>query len=172
MRACALLLAVLGALAPVGCSETKAPTPVIHEPVAAQAATTPDERPQAVLPDGSTVVLELAVTQDEITQGLMFRPTLAEDRGMLFLFPELTFPSFWMKNTWVALDIVFLDTTGRVVDVSADAQPCPAEPCPRHVPSERALAVLELVAGAAAQHGIAIGSRVEFVYVSGYPQER
>jgi len=170
MRACALLLVILGTQAVVGCSETKS-TPVSREPVAAPVAVTPGVRPQAVLPDGSKIVLELAVTQEEITQGLMFRPALAEDRGMLFLFPELTFPSFWMKNTWTPLDIVFLDEEGRVVDVAANAQPCPAEPCPRHVPADRALAVLELVAGAAAQHGIKAGSRVEFVNVSGYPQE-
>ena len=105
--------------------------------------------PQAILPDGFVVDLELALTSEEISRGLMFRPTLPENRGMLFLFDQPRFPSFWMKNTLIPLDLVFLDGAGAVVDVIAEVQPCAADPCPNYPPSSPAQAVLEIGAGVA-----------------------
>ena len=125
--------------------------------------------PQAALPDGFMVSLELAATLEETTTGLMFRPSLPENRGMLFLFDEPRFPAFWMKNVLIPLDLVFLDGTGAVVDVIADVQPCAADPCPNYPPSGPAQAVLEIGAGVAAAHSIEVGSTITFDRVPGYP---
>jgi uncharacterized membrane protein (UPF0127 family) len=109
------------------------------------------------------------VTADEIARGLMFRPSLADDRGMLFLFDQPRQPSFWMKNMLIPLDLVFLDGTGTVVDVIANVQPCAADPCPNYPPSSPAQAVLEINAGGAAAHGIEVGTILRFERVPGYP---
>lgn len=130
---------------------------------------TPVPPPRAVLPDGFAVDLELAVTADEISNGLMFRPSLPDNRGMLFLFEQARKPSFWMKNMLIPLDLVFLDGSGAVVDVIADVQPCAADPCPNYPPSRPAQAVLEINAGAAAAHAIEVGASLQFERVPGYP---
>lgn len=130
---------------------------------------TPVQLPQAVLPDGFVVDLELALTPEETANGLMFRPSLPEDRGMLFLFSQPRIAAFWMKNTLIPLDLVFLDGTGVVVDVVANVQPCSADPCPSYPPSTPALAVLEINAGSASAHRIEVGSMIAFDRVPGYP---
>ena len=125
--------------------------------------------PTAVFPDGFSATIELAITPDELAQGLMFRPSLPDDRGMLLIFSEERLPNIWMMNTLVALDLVYLDRTGRVVDVITDAQPCPGEPCPRFTPKLPAQAVLEIPAGAAGAHAITEGTVIEFTHVPGFP---
>jgi uncharacterized protein len=130
----------------------------------------PPALPTVTLPDGFRVTLELAITPEELAQGLMFRPRLAEDRGMLLIFPEERLPTIWMMNTLVALDLVYLDRGGTVVDVIPDAQPCPAEPCPRYVPKRGAQAVLELPAGTAAAHAVVEGAILDFERVPGFPE--
>ncbi len=130
----------------------------------------PAPPPQVVLPDGAEIALELAITPDELAQGLMYRPSLPEDRGMLLIFSEQRLPSIWMMNTLVALDLVYLDDAGVVVDIIQNAQPCPGEPCPRFVPKRPARAVLEIVAGAADRHRLGEGDRLEFDRVPGYPE--
>ena len=130
---------------------------------------TPVSIPQAVLSDGFAIDLELALTAEEISNGLMFRPSLPENRGMLFLFDEPRLPSFWMKNVLIPLDLVFLDGTGTVVDVIAGVQPCAADPCPNYPPSSPAQAVLEINAGNAAAHDIESGTVIQFERVPGYP---
>jgi len=125
--------------------------------------------PQAILPDGATVDLELATTPEETTTGLMFRPSMSTDRGMLLLWSEERYATIWMMNVLIPLDIVFLDDAGEVVEIVADARPCAAEPCPRFTPDEPSRAVLELAAGAAAAHGVTVGERIAFERVSGYP---
>jgi uncharacterized membrane protein (UPF0127 family) len=135
-------------------------------------AVPPTPRPQlpaAVLPDGSVLTLELALTDEERSRGLMFRPSMAGDRGMLFVFPTAQLRSFWMKDTLIPLDIVYLDVDGSVVSVSADAVPCYEEPCPQYRSKGPAAAVLEVNAGVAAAHGIVPGVRLEFRRVPGYP---
>jgi len=143
------------------------------QPAPPQATTEPTrtkvELPQAILPDGFTVGLELATTPEQTTTGLMFRPLLPEDRGMLLLWEEERFATIWMMNVLVPLDIVFLDDSGQVVELIADAPPCAVEPCPRYTPEIASRAVLELAAGSAAAHRVAVGEHVEFTKVAGYP---
>lgn len=130
---------------------------------------TPVPLPQAILPDGYVVNLELATTPEETTTGLMFRPSLADDRGMLLLWTEERLATIWMMNVLVPLDIIYLDNSGNVVELVAGAQPCRAEPCPRFTVDRPARAVLELPAGSAAQHGIEVGTVIQFERVHGYP---
>ena len=126
--------------------------------------------PQAILPDQTVIKLELATTFEEQRRGLMFRPSLPEDRGMLFLFAgEPTDREIWMKNTWVALDLVFLDAAGKVVRVTDNVPPCRVEPCPRYPSGHPVPTVLELAAGVAARHGVVEGATLSFEDVDGYP---
>jgi uncharacterized membrane protein (UPF0127 family) len=125
--------------------------------------------PSATFPSGPVITLELAVTPEEIANGLMFRPSLRDDRGMLFLFQVERVPSFWMKNTIIPLDLVFFDGAGTVVDIIEDAQPCAADPCPQYIPDVPARTVLEIPAGIVGRHGLIVGDVVAFDRVEGYP---
>ena len=137
--------------------------------ILALAAATSPAAPVCTTPDGTAVHLELALTTEEKTLGLMFRDTLAENAGMLFLFDADAPLAFWMKNTFIPLDLVWLDAAGRVVDVHADTQPCRADPCPSYTPIAPARAVLEVNAGFAAAHGVKRGALLRFALVPGYP---
>jgi uncharacterized membrane protein (UPF0127 family) len=158
------LLAV--GLASVACSQSPPPPDPVPQPSPTAVKV---ELPHAVLPDGFTVDLELAVTPQEVADGLMYRPSLRKNRGMLFLFEIDRYPSFWMKNTLIPLDMVFLDGSGTVVDIAANVPPCASDPCPTYSPSEPALAVLEVAAGTAEAHGVTPGSALSFSGVAGYP---
>jgi len=118
--------------------------------------------PTVTLPDGAVIKLELAETPEEHQRGLMFRPHLDADRGMLFLFDQVAYPSFWMKDTLIPLDMVFLEPGGKVTDVAASVPPCQSEPCREYSPSKPSSAVLELNAGTAAAHGVRSGVTLHF----------
>lgn len=162
----AILAAALISLAAASCDAQSGSDGTGQRPASATAS----HRPQAVLPDGSLITLELAITPEEISQGLMFRPSLPEDRGMLFIFGMERVPSFWMKNTMIPLDLIFLDDDGTVVEIVGNAQPCAVEPCPHYIPSRPAAAVVEVAAGVTDRHGLAAGDAIDFVNVPGYPR--
>jgi uncharacterized protein len=128
--------------------------------------------PQCVTPDGSRIVLELALTDQEKATGLMYRDKLAADHGMLFVFDRDDILAFWMKNTLIPLDIVWFDATGRVADVHPDAQPCRVDPCPKYSNKLPARAVLLVNAGYAAAHGLTPGVAASFQGVPGFPAAR
>ena len=134
--------------------------------IAAAVAPTPSV---CTAPDGTRVHLELALTDQEKALGLMYRDSLPADAGMLFPFDADLPLAFWMKNTFIPLDLVWLDKEGRVVDVHADTQPCRADPCPSYEPARPARAVLEVNAGFAAAHGIKPGAVLRFEGVAGFP---
>jgi uncharacterized membrane protein (UPF0127 family) len=165
-RTVGLALSVVGLLAVAACSQ---PMQKPSSDAGAKPPPSPIPMPQAILPDDLMIDLELALTAEEISNGLMFRPSLPGDRGMLFLFDAPRLPSFWMKNMLIPLDLIFLDEGGTVVDVVADAPPCADDPCPTYPPSEPAMAVLEMVAGSAAAHGLEPGAIIRFERVPGYP---
>jgi hypothetical protein len=115
------------------------------------------------LPDGSEVQAELALSFAERQRGLMFRRELPAGRGMLFLFENPGRYGFWMLNTLVPLDIVWLDSERRVVFVSGNTPPCPAGTfCPTYGSEVLAQFVLELAAGQAAAHGLTVGARLDW----------
>jgi uncharacterized membrane protein (UPF0127 family) len=104
---------------------------------------------------------ELAYTEANRARGLMFREKLASEGGMLFLFPSLEIHGFWMKNTLIPLDILWLNERKEVVYM-VTAQPCKKDPCESITPLQKALYVLEVNAGFAKKRGIDIGTRFEF----------
>ncbi len=119
---------------------------------------------QVTLPDGFTVQAALANTPEEHAQGLMFVRELPENAGMLFVFDQEQPQSFWMKNTLIDLDIIFIDAHKRVTSV-ADQMPHSYTYTPDH---EVAFAdgygkyVLEIPSKAAARHGIKPGAQLHF----------
>jgi len=105
---------------------------------------------------------EIAVTAAERSRGLMNRDTLAKDRGMLFVFPEEGLHRFWMKNTRIELDIIFIAADQRVVSISRRAQPCRKDPCELYSPEGTVAYALEIAGGLATTYGFSVGDRVEF----------
>ena len=126
------------------------------------AATPEPAGPRVVLPSGAVYRLELARTPEEQAQGLMFRESLPEKTGMLFLFGDKSVHRFWMKNTMIPLDMVWMDADGRVLFVSADTPPCKADPCPSYGPESPAAMVLEIAGGKAVKEKIVVGSVLRF----------
>ena len=137
--------------------------------VAVLAVAAPNPGPTCIVPDGTRVALELATTDDERGLGLMFRDSLAATSGMLFIFERDGSYPFWMKNTFIPLDMVWIDRTGKVVDVRDHVQPCHSDPCPSYMPRGAGRAVLEVNAGFAAAHGVAPGTLLRFEDVPGFP---
>lgn len=117
---------------------------------------------RVVLPSGAVYRIELARTPEEQQRGLMFRESLPERSGMLFLFDDDSPHRFWMKNTMIPLDIVWLDDVGRVLFVSANTPPCKADPCPDYGPQVAAWNVLEIAGGMAAKEQVTVGSTLRF----------
>jgi uncharacterized protein len=105
------------------------------------------------------IIVEIARTPAEQAQGLMHRQSLAPDRGMLFPYAPPQEASFWMKNTLIPLDIIFVAPGGAIHRIEANAVPLSLEPVASGVPVE---AVLELAGGRAAELGLAPGDRVEW----------
>ena len=111
--------------------------------------------------DKAVVQVEVANTYEKITRGLMYRSHLPENAGMLFLYPEERELSYWMKNTFIPLDIIYINADFEIVDIH-HAVPCEKEPCPYYTSKVPAQYVLEVNAGFAQEKGIEEGSRVEF----------
>ena len=105
------------------------------------------------------VRVEIADSAEERSLGLMYRNDLAEDQGMLFLFEKDADHSFWMKNTPLSLDMIFISADGEVVGVAPDAEPFSLRPVRIHKSSRD---VLEVRAGFAKRHGIAAGARARY----------
>ena len=120
-------------------------------------ATTP-----LTLPSGRVVEAEVMVSDHDRALGLMFRPSLPADRGLLFVFRSSDFHGIWMKNCRFPIDIVWLDEERRIVHVAEDVPPCKADPCPVYETLRRAQHVLELNAGQARKEGATVGATVSF----------
>ncbi len=114
-------------------------------------------------PNGDTIFVEIADTPAKRAQGLMGRTNLAPDHGMLFIFSEPGQWTFWMKNTKIPLDIIWLDKNGIVVYLASNVPICTRidEGCPRYHPSQKALYALELRSGMAERLGIKKGTKLE-----------
>ena len=108
--------------------------------------------------------VEMASTPEEQAKGLMFRRQLPEGQGMLFDFHREQPTSFWMKNTYVPLDMIFIRADGRILRIAENTVPLSEALVPSGGP---VLAVLEVVAGTAKKLGIAPGDRVAHPIFSG-----
>lgn len=105
--------------------------------------------------------VELARTREEQAQGLMFRQSLSRDKGMLFIFPGEGIYSFWMKNTLIPLDIIWINENKEVVFISENILPCEKDPCPLFGPDKKANYVLEINGGVSKEIGLKVGDKVE-----------
>jgi uncharacterized membrane protein (UPF0127 family) len=113
-------------------------------------------------PKGDKIFAEIADTPAKRAKGLMGRTNLAPDRGMLFIFSETGQWTFWMKNTKLSLDIIWLNPEGKVVHLASNVPICTRtdEGCPRYHPSKKALYALELGGGMAERLGIHRGTEL------------
>ena len=104
------------------------------------------------------VSVEIVATPEKRSFGLMYRKDLPASHGMLFLFPREQPLSFWMKNTPLPLDIIFINSAYRVVGIAANTTPFSEELLPSSPPARF---VLEVNAGFCQRHGVTVGSQVE-----------
>lgn len=107
-----------------------------------------------------TVKVEMACTPDERQRGLMYRKEMAANKGMLFVFPQAMEQSFWMKNTYIALDMIHINKKKQIVGIVENAKPQTTES--RSV-GKPALYVLEVNAFFARKNGIKTGDSIKFV---------
>ncbi len=101
--------------------------------------------------------VELATNEAERARGLMFRKELPDGQGMLFDFEREEPVSFWMHNTYISLDMIFIRSDGRILSIAANTEPMSDKLVPSGGPVR---AVLEVIAGTADKLGIAPGDRV------------
>lgn len=108
--------------------------------------------------------LEIEIADDEYqTQtGLMYRDFMGQNQGMLFVFPEADYHSFYMKNTKFALDIIYIDADKKIVSFQKNAQPYSEASLPSNVP---AMYVLEINAGLADQWQLEVGDEIEYTRI-------
>jgi len=107
-----------------------------------------------------TVVAEVARTADERAEGLMYRDELPDGTGMLFIFDRSEIQSFWMSNTYVALDIAYMGSSYNVIDIQ-QMEPLTTTP---HESAGPALFALEVPMGWFAEHGIGVGASAQVVF--------
>lgn len=115
-------------------------------------------------PKGTVIYAELADTPVKRGRGLMFREHLPPDRGMLFTFGDLQVWSFWMKNTKIPLDIVWMDDKKKIVHIERNVPICTKtdDSCPQYRSNDGALFVLELGGGRAEALDLQRGKKLEF----------
>jgi len=147
MRGACVLVAVLGLLA--GCLSKSA---------------SDDGLLAVTLPDGREIRVEVLTRSEDIMRGMMFRESLAPDRGMLFVHTAPGHYSYWMFQCLIPLDIVWLDADKRIVEISANTPPCRSEAksCPSYGGNYVALYVLEIAGGMAHKYGLKTGDSIRF----------
>jgi len=101
--------------------------------------------------------VEIAISHQERKQGLAGRKTLANNKGMLFIYSAPNIISFWMKDTLIPLDILFFDKNGRLLEIVHNAPPCKKNPCKKYTNKTPATFVLEITAGLAKKYSFAPG---------------
>ncbi len=176
MGAARRVVTCLAVLVGLGCSGASSSVSDGNRPTTTAPAVLPVARPkpqgaaQPTLPIGTvelevenrqlvTLRVEVASTPREQQQGLMFREHMADDAGMLFVFPAMRHQSFWMRNTLIPLDMFFIDAEWKVIGVAENAAPLTDDP--RDVEGESQY-VLEVNGGFAKAHGFGAGTRVRY----------
>jgi hypothetical protein len=159
-------------LVPTACSEKPSPaTPRITAPAPPPATAQPEpSAPSLLPPDGMGLVtfetekgparfrVEVVERDESRAQGLMWRRNMARDAGMLFVFPADELQSFWMRNTYLPLDMIFVNSQRQVVGVVERAEPLTETPRMVGRPSRY---VVELNAGLAREHAITFGTKMQ-----------
>ncbi len=111
-----------------------------------------------------SVYVEVADEQGELRKGLMYRQSLPENQGMLFVFKRTDVLRFWMKNTLIPLDMIFISPDFRIVNITRNAQPCKSDPCNIYSSGAPARYVVEVNGGFCDRNGISEGDYVFVEY--------
>ena len=120
---------------------------------------------EVTFPNGKTVIAETMLRPEDQARGMMFRDSLAKDRGMLFVHRADGNYPYWMYQCRIPLDIIWMDHDHRIVEIAADTPPCPsksARECPSFGGHEKARYVLELAGGGAAMYNLHNGDTLSF----------
>ena len=117
--------------------------------------------PLYIGPEKFTV--EVADTYEKQLRGLMYRKTIPDDFGMLFIYGDEDKRGFWMKNCFVHLDLIFMNSDKQVVDIIHNVPPCENEPCETYISEKPAMYVLELGGGRAKELNLELGASIFFV---------
>lgn len=104
--------------------------------------------------------IEIADTQYERETGLMYRKSMEENQGMLFIYPEEALRSFYMKNTYIPLDIIYYSKDSSVVSFQENAEPMNETSLPSEKPAQF---ILELNAGKVKEWNIDVGDKIDFI---------
>jgi len=123
----------------------------------------PDSLMGSVCFSGNCFSVELATTRAQVERGLMYRKELYNDNGMLFIFDKEENYPFWMKNTLIPLDIIWIDGNGKIVFVADNVQPCKSLICSSVNPGVSAKYVLEINAGISEKIGLNLGEEVKII---------
>ena len=114
--------------------------------------------------DSHCFEVELAITQTERSNGLMYRNHLDQNKGMLFIFPNEDNHSFWMKNTLIALDVIWVNKKKEVVFINKNSRPCTNNSCFTIEPNTPAKYVLEINANTCDKIGLKVGDKLDFSF--------
>lgn len=116
------------------------------------------------MPNGKVIRAEVMIRPADLQRGMMFRDSLPSGRGMLFLHKQPSNVSYWMYQVKIPLDIVFIDSSHKVLGVSVSAPPCTtrASECPQYGGYPGTQYVLELGGGEAAKYGVQPGTVIGF----------
>ena len=108
------------------------------------------------------VTVEVVSKDADLERGLMFRTSLDQDKGMLFVFSADGIQPFWMKNMHFNLDILWISTDRDIVYIGRDIPACAGDPCPVYTPDKKARYVLELNRGYTSSHHWNLGDKLDF----------
>jgi len=119
---------------------------------------------QVQIPGGTIIEAEIADTPKKRAEGLMYREHLAQNRGMLFTFGQAQLWTFWMKNTKIPLDIIWMNEKKQIIHIARSVPICTRtdDGCPQYQPNDPALYVLELGSGEADRLKLEKGSKLKF----------
>ncbi|MCH7933234.1 MAG: DUF192 domain-containing protein [Gemmatimonadetes bacterium] len=160
MKTAIVLLAIVAVLPPGSPNPDVRPDPS----TTANPATSANASAAAtalVIFGSDTIRAEVANTSETRSRGLMYRDEVPDGTGMLFVFDREAERSFWMQNTYVALDVAFIDANFRIVDI----QQMEPESTDIHDGARPAMFALEVRQGWFAEKGIAVGDRCEFIFL-------
>ena len=117
-------------------------------------------RAEVRFPQGRRFIAEIADTPERLQRGYMFRREVGKEDAMIFVFPETGLHPFWMKNTLVPLDMIWLDEERTVIHIEPSAPPCKTDPCPTYGPPRKSRYVLEVRGGSAAREELKVGDHL------------
>jgi uncharacterized protein len=118
----------------------------------------------AILPGGQVLHVETMIDNTDLIRGMMFRPSLPPDHGMLFVYPKPDRYQSFTYQTLIPLDIIWMDLNHEIVEIAENAQPCKtqASKCPKYGGQQISAYALEIGGGMARKYGLQLGQRIQW----------